>query len=112
MKSFVLIMGTLIAVVLVHSPPQAQPACGVESLLQLPDVTITSITRETQDAPHCKIAGVIGPEIHFELHLMRELGPETLRRPSCQAGVASERAYGTTYGAIRLFQLCVRGSDG
>jgi feruloyl esterase len=69
MKSFVLIMGTLIAVVLVHSPPQAQPACGVELLLQLPDVTITSITRETQYAPHCKIAGVIGPEIHFELHL-------------------------------------------
>jgi feruloyl esterase len=41
----------------------------LESLPQLPDVTITSVTQETQGAPHCKVAGVIGPEIRFELLL-------------------------------------------
>jgi hypothetical protein len=43
--------------------------CTRESLSQLPDVTIASVTQETQPAPHCKITGVIGPEIHFELLL-------------------------------------------
>ncbi|MHC4204408.1 MAG: tannase/feruloyl esterase family alpha/beta hydrolase [Planctomycetota bacterium] len=46
-----------------------QPECDVKSLPQLPDVTITSVTQETQPVPHCKVAGVIGPEIHFELLL-------------------------------------------
>ncbi|MHC4620131.1 MAG: hypothetical protein ACYTEQ_20485, partial [Planctomycetota bacterium] len=48
-------------------PTDAQPGCDVKSLPQLPDVTITSVTQETQPVPHCKVAGVIGPEIHFEL---------------------------------------------
>jgi len=43
------------------------PVCNLESLPQLPDVTIMAVTHETQPAPHCKVAGVIGPEIHFEL---------------------------------------------
>jgi len=47
----------------------AIPICAVESLPSLPDVTITSVSQEIQPAPHCKIAGVIGPEIHFELLL-------------------------------------------
>ena len=47
----------------------ATPVCKLESLPQLPDVTITSVTQETQPAPHCKVAGVIGPEINFELLL-------------------------------------------
>jgi feruloyl esterase len=46
-----------------------QPTCDVKSLPQLPDVTITSVTHETHPTPHCKVAGVIGPEIHFELLL-------------------------------------------
>jgi len=31
-----------------HSPLQAKPVCNLESLPQLPDVTITSVTQETQ----------------------------------------------------------------
>lgn len=44
-------------------------ACSLESLPQLPDVTVTSVTAETEGTPHCKVAGVIGPEIRFELLL-------------------------------------------
>ncbi len=46
--------------------------CSLESLPQLPDVTITSVTKETGPAPHCKVAGVIGTEIRFELLLPDE----------------------------------------
>lgn len=45
------------------------PVCAKESLPTLPDVTINSVTQESAPAPHCKVAGVIGPEIHFELLL-------------------------------------------
>ena len=51
---------------------KAEHACNLESLPQLPDVTITSVTQETESVPHCKVAGVIGPEIHFELLLPEE----------------------------------------
>ena len=43
--------------------------CARESLPQLPDVRITAVTQESAPAVHCKVAGVIGPEIHFELLL-------------------------------------------
>jgi len=46
--------------------------CSIESLPQLPDVSITSVTQESAPAPHCKVAGVIGPEIRFELLLPDE----------------------------------------
>ena len=69
MKSLFLVTTTFIVLTLVHSPLYAQPLCKIESLPQLPDVTITSVTQETQLAPHCKVAGVIGSEIHFELLL-------------------------------------------
>jgi len=48
------------------------PECHLESLSKLPDVKITSVTKESQFAPHCNVAGVIGTETHFELLL-----PET-----------------------------------
>ena len=51
---------------------EAKPACTAESLPELPDVRVTSVTPETALAPHCKVAGVIGPEIHFELLLPEE----------------------------------------
>lgn len=54
------------------TPQNAEFACNLESLPQLPDVTITSVTQETESVPHCKVAGVIGPEIHFELLLPEE----------------------------------------
>jgi feruloyl esterase len=53
-------------------PLYAQTICKTESFPQLPDVTLTSATFESAPVPHCKVAGVIGPEIHFELLL-----PET-----------------------------------
>ena len=47
----------------------ASPVCEKKSLPPLQDVTITSVTSEAAPAPHCKVAGVIGTEIHFELLL-------------------------------------------
>jgi len=67
-RSF-LVSAMLIALALVHSPIHAQPVCSLESLPQLPDVTITSVTEETEYAAHCKVAGVIGTETNFELLL-------------------------------------------
>ena len=52
------------------SPPaESERACSLEALPDLPDVTITSVTHETEYAPHCKVAGVIGAETNFELLL-------------------------------------------
>jgi len=48
------------------------PTCNLESLRDLPDVRITAVTEEAAPVPHCKVAGVIGTETHFELLL-----PET-----------------------------------
>jgi feruloyl esterase len=48
---------------------QLEGACSLESLPELPDVVITSVTHETEPAPHCKVAGVIGTETNFELLL-------------------------------------------
>ena len=47
----------------------ASPVCEKKSLPPLQDVTITSVTSEAAPSPHCKVAGVIGTEIHFELLL-------------------------------------------
>jgi len=52
-----------------NSTVQTAPACSVDSIPSLPDVTITSVTQEAAPAPHCKVAGVIGTEIRFELLL-------------------------------------------
>jgi len=60
---------TLIGLAQFHSPLYAQPVCKTESFPQLPDLAITSVTQEALPAPHCKVAGVIGPEINFELLL-------------------------------------------
>jgi feruloyl esterase len=51
---------------------QTTPVCTVESIPSLPDVRITSVTQEAVPAPHCKVAGVIGTEIRFELLLPDE----------------------------------------
>jgi feruloyl esterase len=48
---------------------ESMPQCSIESLPQLPDVTITSVIWESTPATHCKVAGVIGSEIGFELLL-------------------------------------------
>jgi len=54
---------------LFHPLLQAKPSCEIESLPNLPDVIITSVTKEEMPAPHCKVAGVIGTETSFELLL-------------------------------------------
>ncbi len=64
---------TFIFITLFRAPVNAQSSmCSLESLPSLPDVTISSVTEETDFAPHCKVAGVIGPEINFELRLPNE----------------------------------------
>jgi feruloyl esterase len=68
-KPFTLIVITLIGLALFHSPIHAQPVCKTESFPRLPDLAITSVAQEAHPGPHCKVAGVIGPEIHFELLL-------------------------------------------
>ena len=52
-----------------HTTQRAEHACNLESLPQLPDVIIASVTQESAPVSHCKVAGVIGPEINFELLL-------------------------------------------
>jgi len=54
---------------IVGDPVPIDVACTLESLRELPDVRITSVTEESQFAPHCKVAGVIGTETNFELLL-------------------------------------------
>lgn len=43
--------------------------CETATIADLPDVTIVSVTQETDMAPHCKVAGIIGKDIKFELLL-------------------------------------------
>ena len=43
--------------------------CNINALPELPDVTFTSATRERTPASHCKVVGVIGSEVGFELRL-------------------------------------------
>jgi feruloyl esterase len=69
MKEKLLTALVLVGLALCRSPLQAEVDCMVGALPQLPDVAISSVVREAQPVPHCKIAGVIGPEIHFELLL-------------------------------------------
>ena len=44
-------------------------SCTADSFPAFPDVRITSVTEEAAPAPHCKVAGLIGTEINFELLL-------------------------------------------
>lgn len=48
------------------------PTCALASLTELPDVTLTSVTMESVPVSHCKVAGVIGPEIQFVLLLPQQ----------------------------------------
>jgi feruloyl esterase len=44
-------------------------ACNINTLPELPDVTFSYATHESTPASHCKVVGVIGSEIGFELRL-------------------------------------------
>ena len=72
-KIILFLMFAVMSSVIMSGSSEAQESvCKLESLPQLPDVTITSVTEESEYAPHCKVAGVIGPEIHFELLLPKK----------------------------------------
>ena len=47
----------------------AQPTCEIASFPSLPDVQLLSAVAESEPAPHCKLAGVIGTQTNFELLL-------------------------------------------
>ena len=67
MKRLFLNAAILMLIVLFNSPLHAEPVCNLESLPQLPDVRITSVTQESVPVLHCKVGGVIGTETNFEL---------------------------------------------
>ena len=69
MKKLSIFTTALIGLTLLHSPLYAKPVCKTITFPQLPDVTIMSVTQESAPASHCKVAGVIGPEINFGLLL-------------------------------------------
>jgi hypothetical protein len=54
-------------------PASASPGCGALPMLQMPDVTIAAAVSVAPDArltvPHCRVTGVIGREIQFEVLL-------------------------------------------
>ena len=47
----------------------AKRACNIDTLPVIPDVSYSSATQEDIPASHCKVVGVIGSEIGFELRL-------------------------------------------
>jgi feruloyl esterase len=74
MQRITLLLAGLLLGGLVSAPPAlaSSPAvadCAEIANFVLPDVRIESTTRAAEPAAHCKVAGVIGPEIHFELLL-------------------------------------------
>jgi len=65
---------TLAAAILLiagHGVAEAQtsPKCSPESLNEIPNVRVTKVSEVSAPVPHCKLAGVIGREINFELLL-------------------------------------------
>ena len=69
LQTLPLIFTIILPTTLIAENKPQHGTCKLESLPTLPDVTITSVTSQDQPASHCKVAGVIGPEIHFELLL-------------------------------------------
>jgi feruloyl esterase len=69
-KIIPVLMITVISSLIMPVSGKAQEGeCKLEALPKLPDVTLISVSKEAAPAPHCKVMGVIGPEIHFELLL-------------------------------------------
>jgi feruloyl esterase len=85
------------------------PTCNLESLRDLPDVRITAVTEEAVPVTHCKVAGVVGAEIHFELLL-----PETWNGKFAMGGgggfVGSVMNTSLMYGSLQAGYATV-GTD-
>jgi len=62
---------SFVAVAAFGQAASAQASCDAE-LPTLPDVTISQKSAEAEPVPHCKISGVIGGKINFELLLPDE----------------------------------------
>ena len=86
-----------------------KPSCSLESLRELPDVRITAVTEEAAPVPHCKVAGIIGTETHFELLL-----PETWNGKFAMGGgggfVGSVMNTSLMYGSLQAGYATV-GTD-
>jgi feruloyl esterase len=67
----VIALATVMLLITEPSAAEAQvnPKCSSDSLRDLPDVRLKSVSEQAAPVPHCKVAGVIGAEIHFELLL-------------------------------------------
>jgi hypothetical protein len=65
------VLSTLSVKIVAQDKPAAEVCIPCEKLieLKLPDVKITSSVTVTQGLSHCKVTGVIGKEINFELLL-------------------------------------------
>lgn len=62
---------TLLIVMAIQSQAAAssERVCDASAFRELPDVSLTAVTREQSPIGHCKVAGVIGTETNFELLL-------------------------------------------
>ena len=68
-KILILIFAITLPKIIMADSKSQQGVCKLESFSALPDVKIIAVTEESAPAPHCKVTGVIGPEIHFALLL-------------------------------------------
>ena len=64
-----MLSGLLLANVFLIQIAVAAPECESVTNFVLPDIRIESTQRVAEPVPHCKVVGVIGPEIRFELLL-------------------------------------------
>ena len=65
----VLLIGALSSILPLEGRGAPTGTCKPKTLPTLPGVRIMSVTKEVDPVSHCKVAGVIGPEIHFALLL-------------------------------------------
>ena len=72
MKNFQLTLLILLLIMVSCSQHENKTSEVSAAFPELPDVTITSVTQETEYAPHSLVKGVIGNEIKFELHLPKD----------------------------------------
>ena len=68
--SFAIVQAALLGAVSVTSTAWAEErTCTVDAFPAIPDLAISSAVHEDSPAPHCRVVGVIGAEIGFELRL-------------------------------------------
>lgn len=68
-KAYQLVACAVLGASAIGSPSHARPMCANQTLPELPDVSITLVAEVSAPAPHCKVSGVIGGKINFELLL-------------------------------------------